>query len=584
MSGIKTKPVMRDIKMLDKTADVASHAKNAFIHTREQAEQPQQKTHDNFAEYATDKAKEGSQSVAQKAGHTVQHQGKSAVQKARREFSERGLKNRARQKTYQTGGKAAKGTAKGTVKTANKSVKTANSTAKTAIKTSRTAAKTAAKTAQVTAKTAHKAAQAARATVKAAVTTAKATAKAVVAAAKVTITAIKGLVSVIAAGGWVAVVIIALIALVAFILSSPLAIFAGGGANNTPTISDEILTLNGELTSKITQIQKDAGQVNKVVISFNGNEDYGFIDNWSDILAVFAVKTNMDSQNPMDVAVMDDQRIAQLRKVFWDMNTVSSHISDPTPSPSPTASMTPNATATAMTGRVLTINISSKYWDEMIGVYNFNDDQANMLKEMMSAKNVTFMMQLVVSSIGKPATDWSSIIDVPQGGMNIPLYFQFDFPQTVCYFDGEPKSAASSGCGAACASMVIAYLTGNTQQTPYTLFKWAYDNGQYWGSGLGHSCLSKLVSLYGINGTWIENDASKITAALQAGHPIIAEMGPGIFTTGGHYIILRGITDDGYVLVNDPGNRNRNKYAYKLSTVVQQAGATDAFMVCEKGN
>lgn len=111
-------------------------------------------------------------------------------------------------------------------------------------------------------------------------------------------------------------------------------------------------------------------------------------------------------------------------------------------------------------------------------------------------------------------------------------------------------------------------MSGNTSQTPYTLFKWAYEHGYYTGDGLGHSCLTKLARLYGVQETWIENDADQIAAALRARHPVIAHMGPGIFTKSGHYIVQRGITDDGYVLVNNPGSRRRNKYAYPLSMVV----------------
>jgi hypothetical protein len=441
----------------------------------------------------------------------------------------------------------------------------------------------AAKTANATAKTAQRAAQAARAAARVAIATAKAVVKAVIAAVKATIAAIKGLIALIAAGGWVAIVIIIIIALVAFILSSPLGIFAGGGADNTPTVSDMILTLNGELTNKIAQIQKDAGQVDKVEVTFN-NDDNSFIDNWPDILAVFAVKENMDPQNPTDIVVMDQQRVSVLRKVFWDMNTVSSSISEIAPTLTPSASQSPESSATPAPKKILTINVSSKYWDDMVGVYNFDDDQVSMLKELMSAKYTAMFMQLVYLATGNPATDWSNIIDVPAGGMDIPLYLQNDYCQTVCYIDGVPKSVATSGCGATSMSMVIAYLTGNTNQTPYTLFKWAYDHGYYDGDGLGHSCLTKLASLYGVKGTWIENDASLITEALQEGHPVIAHMGPGIFTTEGHYIVLRGITDDGYVLVNDPGSKNKNRYAYKLSTVVAQAKTNSSFMVCEPMN
>jgi hypothetical protein len=361
-----------------------------------------------------------------------------------------------------------------------------------------------------------------------------------------------------------------------------LGIFTNGGVDNTPTISDEIQSLNTELTDKISQIQKTVGQVDKTVIIFN-NEDNSFIDNWPDILAVFAVQTDMDPQNPMDVVVMDQQRISQLRKVFWDMNAISYSISETTPAPTPSLPSSPDSTATAAPIKALTIHVASKYWDDMTAVYQFDDDQISMLKDLMSAKYADMFMQLVYSATGQPATDWSGIIDVPEGGMPIPLYLQGDYRQTVCYIDGEAKSVATSGCGATSMSMVIAYLTRNTNQTPYTLFKWAYDHGYYDGDGLGHSCLSKLAGLYGVKGTWIKNDASQITEALQEGYPVIAHMGPGIFTSSGHYIVLRGITTDGHVLVNDPGSRKRNRYAYKLSTVVAQARTENSFMICFPG-
>lgn len=577
MNDIKTRSVLKDIKAIDKSADMAQRAKDAFVRTRENAE-PQHPKQGNYVEYAGDKVKENADAGIHNVGKTAQQQGRAAVQRIRKEFVNRSFKRSRARQAASSGGRTARDTGKGTIKTARRSVKTASLTARTTVKTSRAAAKTTAKTSKVSAKAVQRAAQAAQVAMKAAITTAKAVIKAIVAAVKAMIAAIKGLISAIAAGGWVAVVVILVIALVAFLFSTPLGIFTNGGADNTPTISDEIQTLNTDLTDKIAQIQKTVGKVDKSVIIFN-NEDNSFIDNWPDILAVFAVQTDMDPQNPMDVVVMDQQRISQLQKVFWDMNTVSYSISEITPLPTPTYSPSPDSTASAPM-RTLTIHVNSKYWDDMTAVYQFDDDQISMLKDLMSAKYADMFMQLVYSATGQPATDWSGIIDVPEGGMPIPLYLQGDYRQTVCYIDGEAKSVATSGCGATSMSMVIAYLTGNTDQTPYTLFKWAYDRGYYDGNGLGHSCLSKLASLYGVKGTWIENDASLITIALQEGHPVIAHMGPGIFTSGGHYIVLRGITDDGHVLVNDPGSRNKNRYAYLLSTVVSQARTSDSFMVC----
>jgi hypothetical protein len=44
---------------------------------------------------------------------------------------------------------------------------------------------------------------------------------------------------------------------------------------------------------------------------------------WKHVLAVYTVKTGSDPNNPMVVAIVDDEKAALLRRVFWDMNTVS---------------------------------------------------------------------------------------------------------------------------------------------------------------------------------------------------------------------------------------------------------------------
>ena len=56
----------------------------------------------------------------------------------------------------------------------------------------------------------------------------------------------------------------------------------------------------------------------------------------------------------------------------------------------------------------------------------------------------------------------------------------------------------SGGCGAACLSMAIRYLTGDEAQTPETLFRAAYDRGDYFGDGLSHAALDRLGEDYGV--------------------------------------------------------------------------------------
>jgi hypothetical protein len=242
--------VLKDIKALDKSADVAQRAKDAFVRTKESTE-PQNSKHENYVEYADEKVKEGIETGIHNTGNAAQRQGKAAFQRTRKEITNRGYARNWARQAASSGGRAARDAGKGTIKTARKSVKTASTTAKTTVKTSRAAAKTAAKTAKVSVKAAQRAVQAARVAMKAAITTAKAVVKAIIAAVKAMIAAIKGLISAIAAGGWVAVVVILVIALVAFLFSTPLGIFTNGGVDNTPTISDEIQTLNTDLTNKI---------------------------------------------------------------------------------------------------------------------------------------------------------------------------------------------------------------------------------------------------------------------------------------------------------------------------------------------
>ncbi len=165
--------------------------------------------------------------------------------------------------------------------------------------------------------------------------------------------------------------------------------------------------------------------------------------------------------------------------------------------------------------------------------------------------------------------------------LGVPVDYQYNY-KTVRY--GTNKSCASSGCGAASASMVVEYFTGNTSQNPDTLFKWACDNGWYTGSGLSYAAVKKLCSNYGVTLTWVGTQ-SAIINALKAGNPVIALMGPGTFTSGGHYIVLSGIkVVDGttYIRVNDPNSSSRTNSYYTLSLIWSEKRTTSStpFGVC----
>lgn len=163
--------------------------------------------------------------------------------------------------------------------------------------------------------------------------------------------------------------------------------------------------------------------------------------------------------------------------------------------------------------------------------------------------------------------------------MDIPVEYQFLYTKVICTIGGVDKRVRESGCGAASASMVIQYLTGETKYNPEYLFEWAYRNGEYYGYGLAESTVSKFLDMAGIPNYWISPSADRVAAALRNGKPVISLVREGYFTTSGHYIVLTGITKDGYVTVNDPNNSSKCRLEYKLSEVLKQA---KCFMICNE--
>ena len=176
--------------------------------------------------------------------------------------------------------------------------------------------------------------------------------------------------------------------------------------------------------------------------------------------------------------------------------------------------------------------------------------------------------------------DWTGVVPYGEGGMRIPQLYQYNYSRVICYYNGTPRSVRSSGCNVTCVSMVAAYLTGNLEQNPVELFQWAVRKGLYHGNGLGHGAMDRVAAQYGVQSRWIGRDKKTILETLQSGTPIIAHMGPGLFTSRGHYIVLRGVTEGGKILVNDPNSEERTNMAFPLDTILREAKTGTPFMIC----
>jgi len=245
-----------------------------------------------------------------------------------------------------------------------------------AVKTSNQAAHASVKTAQVTMKASQKAAQTARIAAKAAANTIRTTAKAVVAAVKATVAAVKGLITLIAAGGWVAVVTILVICMVGLLISSPFGIFFSSEETNNPN--------NITLTCAIEQINNDFAAEIERIKSQNPHDEVNLItspQNWKEILAFYAVKYSANTENPIEVATIDNQKYKAIKSVFWDMNSISFELETVE---TQTASNESNSSGQISAKTILHILIKNKNCSEMAAQYAFNSEQCEQLYELMS--------------------------------------------------------------------------------------------------------------------------------------------------------------------------------------------------------
>lgn len=130
----------------------------------------------------------------------------------------------------------------------------------------------------------------------------------------------------------------------------------------------------------------------------------------------------------------------------------------------------------------------------------------------------------------------------------VPLFNQNDYP-TIPYSAG---SIATSGCGITCMAMVGSYLL-DENILPADLAKYTrtatnnVDRMLNASNGLG-------LPTPTYTHTW-----EKVRAALENGQVVISLQGPGLFTDGGHFIVLTGLTKDGKITVNDPNGYNWKK-------------------------
>lgn len=151
----------------------------------------------------------------------------------------------------------------------------------------------------------------------------------------------------------------------------------------------------------------------------------------------------------------------------------------------------------------------------------------------------------------------------------IPLFIQWD--ERWGYNKYGPDFIAINGCGPTSLAMVAVGLTDNTDINPKVVVDFSLKNG-YLVDGVGSSwsLMTEGAKSFGLRGKELPLSEPVIISTLKKGQPIIASMGPGEFTTQGHYIVLTGVDKDGKIIVNDSDSKERSKMTWDIDVFMKE--------------
>ena len=193
------------------------------------------------------------------------------------------------------------------------------------------------------------------------------------------VAAAEKLVAAIGAGGAAAVSVVVVILLVGMLFASPLGIlFAGEDTGTEIKIPDAVATLNGEFTDEIYRIMEEHPYDE---LDMQEGMEAAMLQNWRNVLAVYAVKVSTDEEHGLDVMTMDEEKLQLLREIFFDANKLEYELT----------------TRTVDGERITTLHISVQIKDamQMADEYSFTAQQREMLEELLKPDYDDIFLSLI---------------------------------------------------------------------------------------------------------------------------------------------------------------------------------------------
>ena len=188
------------------------------------------------------------------------------------------------------------------------------------------------------------------------------------------------LLALLGAGG-VVLVLAMVIGAAEAVIGSPMGIlFAdeSGDPNSIP-IAEIVADTNADFGAAINDIVSAHPECSETTITYDYEDGHTWASYWPEVLAIFAVHTNLNSDS--DVIVINAAQKQRIQDAFWAMHEITYEVEEVDTTPEPTED---DPDPEQQTEYILHITVNSKTVDELAELYNFTQDQKDILHELLS--------------------------------------------------------------------------------------------------------------------------------------------------------------------------------------------------------
>ena len=215
--------------------------------------------------------------------------------------------------------------------------------------------------------------------------------------------------------------------------------------------------------------------------------------------------------------------------------------------------------------------VYNKTADEIMTELGFDEEKKNWADLMYNTLNGQYLdPDSEYGDVGG-LSDYEGVLLGEAGETQVVYYNQCDSRWSGLMY-GRSSTIGAAGCGPTSMAIVVSTFTGRNVDPP-TVCAWSVANGHRCeGNGSYHSLIPAAATHYGLKVEKLgRSSARELESHLSSGHLVVAIMARGHFTSNGHFIVLRGITESGKVLVADPASYKRSGQEWSMSIILNEA-------------